>query len=168
MDIYKKNIKTRQRIEYGIYQFLEHFFGKKRVSRILGNRKRTFYKKLGETLAKSGEGQVISIERRKNLTIEEFNEQYRDKGKPVIFEGAANDWDCVKKWSLEYFKELHGEDEVLLVERKDFEIITLANIIDNIRSGGKKYFRFYPLLHRHPEHLQEFDYQWLKKSKNFF
>ena len=46
---------------------------------------------------------------------------------------------------------------------KDYELITLADVIDNIRSGGKKYFRFYPLLTRHPEHLKDFDYEWLRK-----
>lgn len=124
-------------------------------------------------MKKHGEGRLMPIERRKDLSIKEFKEHYVKKGIPVVMEGAAKDWPCVQKWSLEYFKELHGDDEIFLVDAnpdKDYERITLADVIDNIRSGGKKYFRFYPFLVRHPEHIKDFDYQWFKdrKTKSMF
>lgn len=170
MNDYKRNIKLHQRIEYGIYQILDHFFGRERVFRLLGKHRRGFYKKLTETLKQSGEGRAIQIERRKDLSIKEFREHYLRKGIPVVMEGIAKDWECVKKWSPEYFKELHGDDEILLVQLQKegypYETITLGKVIDNIRSGGGKYYRFYPLLNRHPEHIKEFDYNWLLKHKN--
>src|SRR5271155_1882920 len=98
MSDYKRNIKISQRIEYGGYQILDHFFGRKRMFKLLGNRRRKFYKGLTETLKQSGEGRSVQIERRKDLSIQEFREHYLRKGIPVVMEGIANDWDCVKKW----------------------------------------------------------------------
>lgn len=162
---FRRNIKTSQRFEYGIYQILDHFFGRERVFRWLGKRRQKFYKNLHATLKASGEGKITPIERRTNLSVEEFQKHYVRKGIPVILEGAAKDWDCANKWSLEYFKELHGKDEILLVNQEQVgfphEKTTLGDVIDNIRSGGKKYYRFYPLLDKHPEHIKDFDYKWL-------
>jgi hypothetical protein len=166
---FRRNIKTSLRIEYGLIQVIEHFFEKSGRHKLLEKWRRKFYHKLHIALKQSGEGRIIPIERRKDLTLKEFKENYVRKGIPVILEGAAKDWDCVKKWSLEYFKELHGDDEIVLVEVEKegypYERITLREVIDNIRSGGKKYYRFYPLLSRHPEHIKDFDYKWLLEHK---
>lgn len=170
MSNYKRNIKRSQRFEYGIYQFLDHFFGRKRVEKIFKKRRRRFYKKLHEAIKQSGEGKIIPVERRKNLSVEEFKKHYLKKGIPVVMEGAANNWPCVKNWSLDYFKQQHGDDEILLVQLQKegypYETITLAEVIDNMQTGGGKYYRFYPLLERHPEHVRDFDYTWLLQHRN--
>lgn len=118
-------------------------------------------------MPRHGEGRIMPIERRKDLSEEEFKNHYVKKGIPVVLEGAAADWPCVKKWSMDYFKELHGTDEIVLFDplnkEKSYELITLADVIDNINGGGSKYYRFYPLLSRHPEHLKDFDYNWLRR-----
>lgn len=167
---FRRNIKTSQRLEYSCYQFLDHFLGRERVFKLLGKRRKKFYKNLHKTLKASGEGKITPIERRKDLSLEEFKNHYVRKGIPVVIEGAAKDWDCVRKWSLEYFKELHGNDEIVLVDQlkieSGYETIKLKDIIDNIHSGGKKYYRFYPLLEKHPEHIKDFDYKWLLKREN--
>ncbi|HTF05851.1 MAG TPA: cupin-like domain-containing protein, partial [Bacteroidia bacterium] len=160
-----RNIPFGLRFQYGAYQFFDHFFGRKRLFK---NRAK-FYKKLGAAMAKHGEGRIMPIERRKDLSLEEFKNHYVKKGIPVVLEGAAAEWDCVKKWSLDYFKELHGKDEIILVDqgKADFpyELTTLADVIDNFRGGGTKYYRFYPLLARHPEHLADFDYKYLRERR---
>ncbi|HTB33169.1 MAG TPA: cupin-like domain-containing protein [Bacteroidia bacterium] len=169
METYRRNIKPSQRFEYGVYQVLDQFFGRERMVKLLGGRRKAFYKRLHKTLKKSGDGKTIEIERRTDLSLKEFRKNYLKKGIPVIMEGAANEWDCVKKWSFEYFKQLHGTDEVAMLDDKDkknFEIMTLADIMDNIQGGGKKYYRFYPLLSRHPEHIKDFDYEWLRERRN--
>ncbi|MCW3103902.1 MAG: hypothetical protein JWO09_2342 [Bacteroidetes bacterium] len=167
---FRRNIKPGQRLQYGFYQWMDHFFGRQRVFRWMGKGRSKFYRRLLATLKESGEGSIKPIERRKDLSLKEFKNHYMKKGIPVVLEGAAKDWDCVKKWSLDYFKELHGDDEIVMVNQErmadDYETITLAEVIDNIRTGGKKYYRFYPLLDRHPEHIKDFDYKWLLERKN--
>src|ERR1700733_3838443 len=96
---YKRPFKASQRLEYGTYQFLDHFFGRQRMFKLFGKRRRKFYKNLFETLKQSGEGKAVQIERRKDLSIKEFRDHYLRKGIPVVMEGIAKDWQCVKKWS---------------------------------------------------------------------
>jgi hypothetical protein len=167
---YKRNIKASQRFEYGTYQFLDHFFGRERMFKLFGKRRRKFYKNLYETLKQSGEGRMVPIERRKNLSLEEFKKNYVKKGMPVIMEGAAKEWNSTKTWSLDYFKEQYGGDEIVLVQLQKpgypYETITLGEVIDDIKKGGSKYYRFYPLLEHHPERVKDFDYNWLLKLKN--
>lgn len=161
-----RSLSFSQRFRYGVFQFADHFFGRKK----LFSNRAPYYKELNETMPKHGEGRIMPIERRKDLSLEEFKNHYVKKGIPVVMEGAAKDWPCVQKWSLEYFKQLHGKDEIVLVDQAipgyPYELTTLADVIDNIRGGGSKYYRFYPLLARHPEHLQDFDYKWLKERRN--
>lgn len=166
MQDFKRNIRFGLRFQYGVYQWLDHFFGRKRFFK---DRSR-FYKKLEACMKKQGEGKIMPIERRKDLSLKEFKRHYVRKGIPVVLEGAAKEWACTQKWSLEYFKELHGRDEIVMVDQSKgdypYELTTLAEVIDNIRSGGGKYYRFYPLLTRHPEHIEDFDYKWLKQHRN--
>src|SRR5580704_3629007 len=136
MSDFRRNIKGSQRFEYGVYQVLDHFLGRERTFKMLGKRRKKFYKNLLETLKKSGEGKIYPIERRKDITLKEFKNHYMRKGIPVVPEGAAKDWDCVKKWSLDYFKELHGDDEIVMATQENmniYEAITLREVIDNIK-----------------------------------
>ncbi len=166
----KENLKFSQRFEYGFYQVLDHFLSRKVGFALTAKTRRYLYKRIRKTLEKSGEGRVLDIERRKDLSLDELKNHYIKKGIPVVIEGGAKDWDCVKKWSLDYFKELHGKDEILVVDSKHidapYEKMTLADLIDNIQAGGSKYYRFYPLLSEHPEHLADFDYKWLQKARH--
>ena len=170
MTNYKRNIGSWMRLQYGYYQFMDHFLGRKRSFRLHEKSRRNFYKKLHIKLKNSGKGTVTPVDRRTNLTLKEFREEYVKKGRPVILEGAAKEWESVKTWSLEYFKNLHGDDKVVLVDQQKmengYEEFTLSEIIDGIKSGKGKYYRFYPLLDRHPEHIKDFDYKWLLERKN--
>ena len=74
MYAFRRNIKPAQRFEYGIYQILDHFFGRARVFKIVGKRRRTFYKNVHATLKASGEGKIIPIERRTDLSLKEFKD----------------------------------------------------------------------------------------------
>ena len=162
---FRKSLSTGQRFQYGAYQFADHFFGRKKLFKD----RKSFYEGLLETFQKQGEGRLMPVERRKDISIKEFKEKYVYKGVPVVLEGAAKDWPCVQKWSLQYFKDLHGDDEIVMVDHNKtnfpYELTTLADVIDNIRSGGGKYYRFYPLLSRHPEHIKDFDLKWLQDRR---
>lgn len=159
-----------QRFEFGFYQFLDHFLSRRIAYTLTSSSRKNLYKRIAKRLKATGEGKVLDIERRTNLSMDELKNHYMKKGIPVVIEGGAKDWPCVDKWSLEYFKKLHGADEILILDSKDitkdYERLTLADLIDNIRGGGSKYYRFYPLLSEHPEHLADFDYKWLKKARH--
>lgn len=165
-----RKIPRRFRLKYGYYQFFDHFLGRKTFFNMTRKSRTKFYAKLMDHLQKGGEGRGIEVDRVKDISHDEFMKKYVERGIPVILEGAAKDWECCKSWSLEYFKELHGTDKVVYMDQTDinthgYEETTLADIIDNIRGGKGKYYRFYPLMERHPEHLLDFDYKWLRKRR---
>ncbi len=161
-----------QRLEYGCFQFLDHFAGRKRGVRFSSSRRIKFYKKLSKQLETRGKGKIIPLERRANISLEEFKKEYVAKRKPVVLEGAAKDWDSTKNWTLDYFKDLHGKDEIVMVDQINiadpYQKMTLAELIDGIHKGTGKYYRFYPLLERHPEHILDFDYKWLQERRTSF
>lgn len=41
-------------------------------------------------------------------SLQHFREQFLVPGKPVILEGVADHWPCMRKWSLEYIQEIAG------------------------------------------------------------
>lgn len=164
-----KDFSNSQRLKYGLLQTMDHIVGRRTGMRLTKKFRKKFYAQLSETLEKKGEGKIIQIDRVKDISFEEFKTKYVDKGIPVVLEGAAKNWQCVKDWNLQYFKEKHGDDEIVIsgdsALEKAFEITTLNGLIDNINSGGDKYYRFYPLLERHPEHIQDIDLEWMRKHR---
>lgn len=165
-----RKIPKKLRLKYGYYQFFDHFLGRDRFFKWTKNSRTKFYKELEAFLKEGGEGKAIPVERHTHLSRKDFINKYVRKGIPVIIEGAAKDWKCCKEWSLDYFKELHGDDEIVFMDQTDiargYEDTTLGEVIDGIREGKGKYYRFYPLLQKHPEHLLDFDYKWMQEHKH--
>ena len=159
-----------QEFRYGYYQFLDHFLTRNLAFKMTRGSRKRFYSKLHDRFEPMADGQVYEVDRRKDLSLKEFREKYLLPGKPVVFEGAANDWPCVKNWTLEYMKEKHGDDQIVMVDQEQednpYEELTLGELIDGIRDGLSRYYRFYPLLQRHPEHLLDFDVKWLRERRH--
>jgi len=88
----------------------------------------------------------------------------------VVIEGGAKDWNCVKTWSIDFFRERYGHEEILLVDHTqieaEYETPTLGDVLGGPGEDIKKYCRFYPLIQRHPEHIKDFDYDWLLKCRH--
>jgi len=159
-----KRISKALRLEYGCYQVLDRLIGRERVFEYMGGRRRSAYRKLTDSLEKGPVGRVIEVDRIKEISIDDFKAQYLYKNIPVIFEGAALSWPCVEKWSLDYLSENLGDDLVTISDQQKLENqarqMTLAQVIEEIKAGDDTYYRFYPLLRRHPSYLKHFDYQW--------
>ncbi len=170
MHQFKKNIKQTKRLQYGYYQFLDHLIGRKVSFKLHEKSRRKFFRSLHLELKKSGKGICTPVDRVKDLSLSDFKKKYLHPGKPVIMEGKAKDWECVKTWTLDYFKELYGNDIIAVFDDQGkgnhYEELTLGEIIDDINNEKEKYARFYPLLERHPEHIKDFDYTWLKAHSN--
>src|SRR5687767_5576859 len=99
MDPIKRNIPFGLRFKYGVYQWFDHFFGRKRLFKDRSK----FYAKLEKSLKAHGPCENREVEYRTDLSKKEFFQKYVRYGIPVVMRGAAKDWDCVKNWSPEYF-----------------------------------------------------------------
>ncbi|MBD2166657.1 cupin-like domain-containing protein [Calothrix membranacea FACHB-236] len=72
------------------------------------------------------------VERRSNLSYNEFIKEYASVGKPVIITDTMKDWPALKKWDFDFFKSKYGSVTYGFKEDKD-EVkgtITVADYID--------------------------------------
>ncbi|MEC1291557.1 cupin-like domain-containing protein [Bacillus mojavensis] len=75
------------------------------------------------------------IDRRVDLTYDEFMKEYGLPGKPVIISDAINNWEAKKLWTLDFFREKYGHIIVPIFESgKRYELYetTLGEYIDYI------------------------------------
>jgi hypothetical protein len=56
------------------------------------------------------------IERRSGLTKKEFEEEYLNQMKPVVFTDLAKDWPATQKWSFDFLRSKYGHIEVPLYD----------------------------------------------------
>lgn len=54
------------------------------------------------------------VERRKNLSVEEFWDRYAVPGVPVLLEGLADDWPARSLWTFDFFKRNYGGNDVTI------------------------------------------------------
>ncbi len=169
MKPFNKNISSANQVVYRLFLVLDHLLGRRLAFALTRWLRKWYYEGLHRQLKKGPKGQLFEVERRSDITIEEFKKEYLKKRLPFILEGAAAEWASVKKWSLEYLKAEHGSDEIVLVNQQDVENgheeLTLSELIDGINDGLARYYRFYPLIQRHPERLHDFDYKWMQKLR---
>lgn len=157
-----------ERLTYNFFQVLDHFVGRPAVVKTLGKARLAAFNRIAKSLEAKGEGRIIDVEYRTDLSTEEFKNYYVKRGIPVVMRGAAANWPCVEKWDLNYLAATHGSDEVPLINVSNptagVEYTTLATLIARLQQGDKhSYFRYYNLIGRHPEHLSDFDLGWLKR-----
>ncbi|MEO1348697.1 MAG: cupin-like domain-containing protein [Cyanobacteria bacterium J06635_15] len=61
---------------------------------------------------------VDTVERRKNLSYEEFVQDYASVGKPVIITDALRNWKASTKWTMDFFRSQYGAAEYLVIDYK--------------------------------------------------
>ena len=53
-----------------------------------------------------------AVERRTNISVEEFRERYAIPGIPVLLEGLADDWPARRLWTFDFFRQNYGTTNV--------------------------------------------------------
>lgn len=149
---------------------LQQLMGPSRFARLFGRMHTRLLQKIEHRLQASGTGTTFEVDRRTSLSPEEFHKEYFSRSRPVILSGAARNWPCCSKWTLDFFSVGLGEHDLLLMDspglttreaRNDHEFLPLKELVRDIRSGGDKYLRFSPLLHENPQLTRDLDMQWL-------
>jgi len=117
---------------------LEHFITQERSQiYIKGHRRKQ--QLLAEQALQSEPGEILPITTLTNPSKKEFLKSYIEH-KPILLKAFAKEWPCVKKWSLKYFKDNHGDIELpFFDETKGYasELISkkLSDAIDEYNSG---------------------------------
>lgn len=148
----------------------EQLLGSRLFSMSLAPLRSAYLRRLQTRLAGRGAPEARTVDRRKDLSQNEFFKTYFNRSQPVIFDGAALSWPCCRKWDLDYLAETCGRSDLLLVDaqglttredKKGFEFLSVKELVGDIKNKGEKYLRFSPLLHEHPELTEDLDMRWL-------
>ncbi len=151
---------------------LKYILGEKKANAWLSGLNARLVKSFERQLAKNGPGSVRPVATERDLSLSEFRDKYQSKNIPVVLKGAASNWECVRKWDLDFLKKSYGDDAVSVLypkglsltdDNQDLEESTLGEFIESIQNGGKKYLRFHPFLMEHPELLEDLDLNWIRK-----
>ncbi|MGZ3721488.1 MAG: cupin-like domain-containing protein [Bdellovibrionales bacterium] len=153
---------------------LEQILGPRLFGATLARTKAKLLLRLTASLNQGSPASKQFVERRQNLSGIDFHREFFDLSKPVIFSGAARDWECCRKWNLDYFSVAHGDNDLLIVESNGLttrkqtsahEFLTVRELVGNIKKGGDKYLRFSPLLHENPILAEALNMEWLQERR---
>jgi hypothetical protein len=118
------------------------------------------------------------IDRRANLSLKDFNREYRSPGKPVVILDAIEDWRARSTWTFDFFASRYGADSVQAhrykgdkYQPKDATQMRLAEYIKGVTTQDWKSFPYYirdnwALVLSHPELAA--DYQFPKYFYDWF
>ncbi|MEU4878361.1 cupin-like domain-containing protein [Streptomyces sp. NPDC021608] len=82
-------------------------------------------------------GTAPEVERRKGLTLEEFESEYRHAMRPVVLEGFAAYWPSVKTWSFDHLAERCGSVRVIVdsYNTKAAREATVAEFVEMLKKN---------------------------------
>ncbi|KAF9436077.1 hypothetical protein BGZ76_004895 [Entomortierella beljakovae] len=81
---------------------------------------------------------IENIDRRSQLTLEQFIEEYERPGKPVIIADGAKHWPAMNKWSTEYFLK-NWPEAVLRAESVDMTLTDYFKYSEGTRDESPLY-----------------------------
>ena len=164
------NVKTSHWWAYNTLFFMEHFMGEKWYARLFGNTEKKLFKAIDEYATQNPQPDDFKV-------IEYQKGEYSDPEVhpyfPIIFRGAASEWNCEKKWTFDYFAEKYGEEDVTIVntpglvpdKNQDLLVIKFREYIDRMKKGSKQYLKFSRIIDEQSDLRKDFDYGWLKKFR---
>jgi hypothetical protein len=167
------NIDPSERFIFNWLMILEQLLGNK-VFKLFLPLKKKLLKKVELNISTKENPKTFQVDEVFEITPEKFQSKYFKQSTPVVIRGAAKEWGCCKKWNLDYFKLGYGEKDILLVnatglssreENTNYEFLTVRDLVENIKEGGKKYLRFSPLLENNPDLVLDLDLNWLQKMR---
>lgn len=170
-------IKHKHLAEYQFWRFADHLFGNQVPSnRFINQRKRVSSLATSNFQEKKVIGILKKVDRVKNISDYDLKKNYISKGIPVVMEGKAKDWECVKKWSPDWLLENYCDDKVSIFNAStqdmtdvnyNVEETTLKDVLNAMKEGdSSKYSRFNRILYDHPELIEGFDWKWLYNMRN--
>jgi len=168
-------IKYKHLFLYQFWRFADHLFGTQVPSnRFLNQRKRVSSLVLSNFQEKKVIGTLKMVDRVKNISDYDLKKNYINKGIPVVMEGKAKNWECVKKWSPDWLFENYCDDKVSIFNAQDIKDvdykvkeITLRDLLNSMKEeDSSTYSRFNRLLYDHPELVDDFNWKWLYDMRN--
>jgi hypothetical protein len=122
----------------------------------------------------------VEIDRKTDLSEKDFIQNYLNKCRPVVFNAQAANWDCCKKWNLDFIENELKDVSFLAFENikphsgelPDYETqykmqITSSELTHAIQNE-QAYLRFSTMMDEQRHLVEDLDKTWLKKMRRGF
>ena len=148
--------------------FLRAVHAPTRMCRSAAQRRSSAHARLMQSLGATSY-QAVPIDRREDLSPEEFERAYLKTDTPVVMVGAARHWRAVQEWTPIGFGRRFPDEPIRLLKAGPNEtlepgtgrVTTFGDVIGQMEAGQMPYIRFSTVLHSHPELVDELDEPWL-------
>lgn len=152
--------------------------GANKVEKLMPRRWEKLYDRMLQRVTDQEEGKVYAVERRRDLTPEEFRERYFRTGIPVVLEGAAANWPATKKWTPEYLAQFCGDDEVAVLDGRNWtvnraeateavstseHVMKIRELMSTVKNGGAWYGAFLELLDKYADLRSDLDLSFVAR-----
>jgi hypothetical protein len=167
-----------QRLAFGAFFSADWFLGSGRAARLLPRRWNDLHRRMTAALPPDANGTVYEVERRRDLTPEEFRERYLLTGIPVVLERAAAEWPAVRKWTPEHLLLTCRQDRVEVLDGQNWTVNTrdgsevvstsaratnVEDLLQNVARGGAWYGAFMELLDTYKGLRDDLDLSFVAK-----
>jgi hypothetical protein len=129
--------------------------------------------------SRTGDGRVYPVERRGDLTPEEFHERYVVPGIPVVLDGAAAAWPAITKWTPDYLSRLCGHEDTKVLDGRQWTVnrgasqeavstaenlVSMQDLVKSVSEGGAWYGAFMELLDTRADLRQDLDLSLVERG----
>jgi hypothetical protein len=171
-----EGITDKQWIKYNVLFIVQHFIGIKNAEKYFGKTKAKLFEEISQNPGIQNRAITYYNE---DVTCDNVDEILQNRPKlmegPLLFKGAAKDWECTQKWSKEFFQKYYANQEVILVGSKGltnkehqnkFKKETLGEFIESATQDVKNYLRFSRIIDTDPTLRSHINVSWLEKFKS--
>lgn len=166
-----KGLSYKTWILYNLLFFVEHLIGYRKLYKYFVGYIEFINKNLVKELSKQ------ELVKQELLKIKDcFDDEDKYSRNPILYKGIAKEWDCVKKWDLDFFKDNFGDKTITLLDNKGtndirnpqkHERLKLENYIQQMKSGSYKYLKLSNLIQQEQTLQKDIPKSWLKKFVPF-
>ena len=173
----KTSISTYHLLVSSFIYVLQHKIKSTWLENLRKNHTQKIVLDLKNKLAHQGlsEGTSIEVERRTDLTEEEFVTNYLSKNVPVIFHQAALTWKCTSKWNLDFLQSKYGNETFNIIQTEGLtetsagKSVKVDDYVRDIKNDtSNEYLRFCPIVESDEKLLEDLDMKWLQKMRKCF
>ena len=144
-------------------------------------------KKINQKIARKEfePGRILQVDRIKDLPAEQFKRNYLDQNMPVVIDNGAGDWDCTKKWNIDYLEKYLGDEKIIFLDtvgltEKDMDqsnsktdavvtdTMSAKEFAQALKNGSKKYLRFSLFMESRKDFQKDLNHKWLEERRNGF
>jgi hypothetical protein len=146
--------------------------------RIAGSMRRRHVRRITRLLEDTPEGTISPVPVVEDIDAHEFYRTFVANKIPAVIKGGAQASEAVKKWSFEYFKSEHGEQDVPVALEEisrtteytsykvGYEMYQMEQFVNEVQAGASLYLKFIPMFRMLPQLLDDLPHNLFSQLSN--